>query len=53
MSSRQTDDIMQGLRISLLDKKTVAEFIVDEEKSAVIILNTFYGAKNYEAILSK
>ncbi|TSC54233.1 MAG: hypothetical protein LiPW30_732, partial [Parcubacteria group bacterium LiPW_30] len=40
------------LRITPIDKKAVVAFIVDEGKQAVIILNIFYGGKDYEAIMS-
>lgn len=41
LRGQQRDDLMKNLRISPLDKKTVAAFIVDEKKQAVNILNIF------------
>jgi plasmid stabilization system protein ParE len=52
MRGQQRDDIMKGLRIYPLDKKTVAAFVVDEKNSTVRILNIFYGGRDYETILS-
>lgn len=49
---RQRDDIMKGLRIYPFDKKTIAAFVVDGERSIVRILNIFYGGRDYETILS-
>ena len=46
------NDLMKGLRIYPLDKKTVAAFLVDEDKQMVRILNIFYGGQDYEAIMS-
>ena len=46
------DDLMKGLRIAPIDKKAVAAFIVDEKKQAVLILNIFYGGRDYEALMS-
>jgi len=51
MRGKQRDDIMKGLRIYSLDKKTVAAFVVDEENLTVRILNIFYGGRDYETIL--
>jgi len=50
---QQRDDLMLGLRISPIDKKAVAAFIVDEKKRAVLILNIFYGGRDYEVLLSE
>jgi plasmid stabilization system protein ParE len=47
---QQRDDLMEGLRIYPLDKKSVAAFIIDHKNSAVIILNVFYGGRDYEVI---
>ena len=46
------DDLMNGLRIAPIDKKAVAAFIVDEKKEAVLILNIFYGGRDYEALIT-
>ncbi len=51
LRGRKRDDLMNGLRIYPLDKKTVAAFLVDEEECSVCILNIFYGGRNYEALL--
>ena len=42
---------MHNLRIVAIDKKAVAAFIVDEEKRAVLVLNIFYGGRDYEALM--
>jgi plasmid stabilization system protein ParE len=52
LRGQQRDDLMENLRITPIDKKAVVAFIVDEEKQAVIILNIFYGGRDYEAIMS-
>ncbi|WP_024336357.1 type II toxin-antitoxin system RelE/ParE family toxin [Desulfotignum balticum] len=46
------NDLMIGVRIYPLDKKTVAAFLVDEDNQMVKILNIFYGGQDYEAIMS-
>lgn len=51
LRGRQRDDLMNGLRIYPLDKKTVAAFLVDEAERSVCILNIFYGGRDYEALL--
>ena len=43
---------MKVLRIAPIDKKAVAAFIVDEKQQAVLILNIFYGGRDYEALIS-
>jgi toxin ParE1/3/4 len=48
---RQRNDLMKNLRIASLDKKAVAAFVVDEKKQAVMILNIFYGGRDYEALM--
>ncbi len=53
MRGQRRDDLMANLRIAPIDKKTVAAFIVDEEKQAVLILNIFYGGRDYEALMSE
>jgi len=50
---QRRDDLMENLRIAPIDKKAVAAFIVDEEKQAVLILNIFYGGRDYEALMSE
>lgn len=50
---QRRDDLMENLRITPIDKKAVAAFIVDEEKQAVLILNIFYGGRDYEALMSE
>jgi len=52
LRGQQRDDLMGNLRIIPIDKKAVAAFIVDEEKQAVIILNIFYGGRDYESLMS-
>ena len=52
LRGQQRDDLMENLRITPIDKKAVAAFIVDEGKQAVIILNIFYGGRDYEALMS-
>ena len=51
LRGQQRDDLMHNLRIVAIDKKTVAAFIVDEEKRAVLVLNIFYGGRDYEALM--
>lgn len=53
LRGQQRDDLMENLRIAPLDKKAVAAFIVDEEKQAVLVLNIFYGGRDYEALMSE
>jgi plasmid stabilization system protein ParE len=45
-------DLIEGLRVCPLDKKTVAAFVIDENKQTVNILNIFYGGRDYETIMS-
>jgi len=52
LRGQKRNDLMKGLRIYPLDKKTVAAFLVDEDKQMVQILNIFYGGQDYEAIMS-
>jgi len=47
---RQRNDLMSGLRVYPLDRRTVAAFLVDEEQQKVCILNIFYGGRDYEAL---
>jgi len=49
---QQRNDLMDGLRIYPLDKRSVAAFLVDEKNLTVKILNIFYGGRDYEALLS-
>lgn len=53
LRGQQRDDLMENLRIAPLDKKAVAAFIVDEEKQAVLVLNIFYGGRDYETLMSE
>jgi plasmid stabilization system protein ParE len=46
------NDLMKNLRIIPLDKKAVAAFLVDEETQTVVILNIFYGGRDYEALVT-
>ena len=48
---QQRDDLMNGLRIYPLDRKTVVAFLVDETEQTVCILNIFYGGRDYEVLL--
>ena len=47
------DDLMKDLRITPLEKNTVAAFMIDEQKSFVLVLNVFYGGRDYEAIMAQ
>nr|WP_320192683.1 type II toxin-antitoxin system RelE/ParE family toxin [uncultured Desulfobacter sp.] len=49
---QRRNDLMKGLRIYPLDKRTVAAFLVDDEKQEVQILNIFYGGQDYETIMA-
>lgn len=49
---QQRSDLMESLRVCPLDKKTVAAFVIDENKQTVSILNIFYGGRDYETIMS-
>lgn len=51
LRGQQRDDLMHNLRIVPIDKKAVAAFLVDEEKKAVLVLNIFYGGRDYEALM--
>ncbi|MDX9690731.1 MAG: type II toxin-antitoxin system RelE/ParE family toxin [Alphaproteobacteria bacterium] len=51
LRGQQRDDLMHNLRIVPIDKKAVAAFLVDEEKRAVLVLNIFYGGRDYEALM--
>ncbi|MCH9639599.1 MAG: type II toxin-antitoxin system RelE/ParE family toxin [Betaproteobacteria bacterium] len=48
---QKRDDLRGNIRISAIDKNAVAAFEVDEEKQYVMILNIFYGGKDYETIM--
>ncbi len=52
LRGQQRNDLMKNLRIMPLDKKAVAAFLVDEETQAVLILNIFYGGRDYEALIT-
>ncbi len=47
------DDIRKNLRIMALEKNAMAAFEISKEKQAVVILNIFYGGRDYEAIMTK
>ena len=49
---RQRNDLMDGLRVYPLDRRTVAAFFVDETRQTVCILNIFYGGRDYETLLT-
>jgi len=51
LRGQQRNDLMKNLRVTPLDKKAVAAFMVDEKKQAVIILNIFYGGRDYETLM--
>jgi len=51
LRGQQRNDLMENLRIAPIDKKAVAAFIVDEKKQTVIILNIFYGGRDYETLM--
>ena len=53
LRGQRREDLMENLRVMPVDKKAVVAFIVDEEKHAVLILNIFYGGRDYGALLSK
>jgi toxin ParE1/3/4 len=42
---------MKDLRITPLDRKTVAAFVIDEKRNSVLVLNVFYGGRDYETIM--
>lgn len=52
LRGQRRDDLMKDLRILPIDKKAVAAFIVDEAKQAILILNIFYGGREFESIMS-
>ena len=52
LRGQQRNDLMKNLRIIPLNKKAVAAFLVDEETQAVLILNIFYGGRDYEALIT-
>ena len=52
LRGQQRNDLMKNLRIIPLDKKAVAAFLVDEETQTVVILNIFYGGRDYEALVT-
>jgi plasmid stabilization system protein ParE len=53
LRGQRRDDLVPNLRVALIDKKAVAAFLVDERKQAVLILNIFYGGRDYEALMSE
>lgn len=48
---RQRNDLMAGLRVYPINKRSVAAFVVDEAEHTVCILNVFYGGRDYEVLL--
>lgn len=52
LHGQQRSDLMENLRLLPLDKKAVAAFLVDAETQAVLILNIFYGSRDYEALIT-
>ncbi|SDZ17201.1 type II toxin-antitoxin system RelE/ParE family toxin [Nitrosomonas sp. Nm58] len=50
---QKRDDLRKNLRIIAIDKNAVAAFEVNEDKQIVIILNIFYGGRDYETIMGK
>ncbi|TXI37222.1 MAG: type II toxin-antitoxin system RelE/ParE family toxin [Nitrosomonas sp.] len=48
---QQRNDLRKNLRIIAIDKNAIAAFEVNEDKQIVIILNIFYGGRDYEAIM--
>jgi len=46
------DDLMENLRVTPIDKKAVAAFIVNAPQQVILILNIFYGGRDYETIMS-
>ncbi|MCD6388668.1 MAG: type II toxin-antitoxin system RelE/ParE family toxin [Desulfobulbaceae bacterium] len=48
---RPRNDLMNGLRVYPLDRRTVAAFLVDEAEQTVCILNIFYGGRDYGVLL--
>ena len=53
LRGQRRDDLMQDLRIAPIDKKAIVAFIVDEKKQTVLILNIFYGGRDYETLMSE
>ncbi len=49
---QQRDDLSKGLRVLPLEKNTVVAFKIDQKKQIVVILNFFYGGRDYDAIMS-
>lgn len=47
----QRDDLRQNLRILSLAKNAVAAFEVDETRQTVMVLNIFYGGRDYDTIM--
>ncbi len=48
---QKRDDLRQNTRIIAVDKNAVAAFEVDEKKRTVIVLNIFYGGRDYDALM--
>ncbi len=53
LRGQRRDDLMHDLRIAPIDKKAIVAFVVDEKKQTVLILNIFYGGKDYEILMSE
>ena len=53
LRGHRRDDLIENLRVAPIEKKAVAAFIVDEARQAVLILNIFYGGRDYEALMMK
>lgn len=51
LRGQKRDDLMVGLRIYPLDKRTVAAFLIDETTRVVRVLDIFYGGQDYDAIM--
>ena len=49
---QQRNDLRKNLRIVAIDKNAIAAFEVIENKQIVIILNIFYGGRDYETIMN-
>ncbi|MBM9616081.1 type II toxin-antitoxin system RelE/ParE family toxin [Desulfobulbus rhabdoformis] len=47
------DDLMKDLRIVPIDKKALAAIVMDGANQTVLILNIFYGGRDYESLMSK
>lgn len=50
---RSREDIRSGLRILPLADNAVAAFEIDETEGSVLILNIFYGGRDYETLMGE